>query len=293
MGKKKRRNKQPNEQSKPKTKGNEAAHDSRDVSRGLLQDIRSSLPALTSSTLSILFSVVVGSILKGLAGAIVALTLILILGVWVVAVRLVRPPGQVSRRAAFSSAGIATLVLAAGGIVGVRLLPPEEGETHGLLLPANAPLPPSICGNIPAGAMMLFFGNSAAYTEQFPHTVIRVRGEEIISLDKEGDGVALNSKLYSPDGRIVAEIRKNEFFLNPNNYFRKERPDRHSLIVYDQRGTKVLSIRFLNRQAIKLLGIFSHVGSPPVVINESVQQIGGLTLSNTCFGNNGTDIAVE
>ncbi len=121
----------------------------------------------------------------------------------------------------------------------------QESETHGLLVPANDPDPPNPCRDIPAQAMRIFLGNSACWTTETRHTVLQVANQPIISLRRAERGLAVSSKVFSADGRIVAELIDNRFHINPNNYFRTERPDRHSLLVYDQQARLVLSVRYL------------------------------------------------
>ena len=101
------------------------------------------------------------------------------------------------------------------------------------------------------------------------------------------------SRVYSADGRIVAHVIDNEFHVNPNNYFRMERRDRHTLLVYDQRARLVLSVRYLNPLAIKLLGVFNYPGRLPVIIGEHQTLIAGNRFSRYCFGNSRIDISIQ
>lgn len=158
-------------------------------------------------------------------------------------------------------------------------------ETTGVLLPDSAQIPPNPCEALPPDAMALFLGNSAVYTRQFPYTVFRVAGQDLLSIDKAKEakeGISVSAKIFSSDRRIVAEIIKNKFHINPNNYFRLERPDKHSLVVYDQQATKVLSVYYLNPTSIKLLGIFHSPNRYPIVIEEDKQKIVG-NFSRFCF----------
>ncbi len=162
---------------------------------------------------------------------------------------------------------------------------PEE-PTHGFLLPANDPMPENPCGQFPASALALYLGNSVAYATSFPYTVLRVDRHDRFSIDRTTDGVSVSLDVFSDDGKIVAEISKNEFTINPNNFFKRERPDKHTLIVYDQKKQKVLSIRYLNQSAVKILGIFYYPNRPPIVIEEQRQRIEGNNFSGFCLGDN-------
>lgn len=164
-------------------------------------------------------------------------------------------------------------------------------ETSGLLMPGTKPFPEGPT-QIPAGAIAIFLGNSLAYTTSFPHTVIEVGGIPALVIDKSKAGIAIFAKLFSEDGRIVAEMKDNQFHVNPNNYFRIERPSSYCLIVYDQKGQQALNVEFLNPFTIKLLGKFYFPSRSPIIIEEEWMSYGGMRMSNSTFGENRVDIGI-
>lgn len=192
------------------------------------------------------------------------------------------------KAAAITVACIGTLALWAICVEIWRYSGEEETEYHGLLQPADEPTPKNPCREIPQNSLAIILGNSAAYSSSPTHTVIMIKGETVLSFERAGEEIAISARVFSKDRKIVAEIRENEFFINPNNYFRSERPDTHSLRVFDQEGRKVLDVRFINRRAIRFLGIFSHPGRE-VVISETE----GLFANTICFGENNTDVVVD
>jgi len=167
------------------------------------------------------------------------------------------------------------------------------GEISGQLMPANDPDPPTHCSKIPNDAIKIFLGNSTAWTDstawtgRVETTILSVAGQKLLSIRKIGGAVAISARIYSRDGRIVAEIVDNFFRINPNNYFRREHPDASTLVVYDQYNRKVLDVRYLNRLSLKFLGIFDFPDRRPVVIEEEQQKL-GIGVSAGCFGNNET-----
>ena len=169
---------------------------------------------------------------------------------------------------------------------------PRILQTSGFLLPGTKQLPEGLA-QIPEGAIAIFLGNSLAYTTSFPHTVIEVGGIPALIIDKSEAGIAIFAKLFSEDGRIIAELKDNQFYVNPNNYFRIERPNDHALIVYDQSGQQALNVEFLNPFAIKLLGKFYFPGRPPILIEEEWMSYGGIKMSNNTFGENRVDIGIK
>ena len=111
-------------------------------------------------------------------------------------------------------------------------------------------------------------------------------------IDKSKAGIAIFAKLFSEDGRIVAEMKDNQFHVNPNNYFRIERPSSYCLIVYDQKGQQALNVEFLNPFTIKLLGKFYFPSRSPIIIEEEWMSYGGMRMSNSTFGENRVDIGI-
>src|SRR5713226_8562483 len=180
--------------------------------------------------------------------------------------------------AALTMAGLGTLALWAVAIAILRDSGPNETEVHGLLRPANRPMPPNPCGEIPETALAIFLGRCAAYSSASPHTVISIRGDNVLSFRRVNDGIAVSARIFSSDGRIVAEIRDNEFFINPNNFFRRERPDDHSLTVFDQENNRVLDVFYLNSRAIRFSGIINHPAHRVVISDEE-----GLFRNTICF----------
>jgi len=167
-------------------------------------------------------------------------------------------------------------------------------QTSGILTPDSKPMPENhACHKIPDKAIALFFGNSVAYTSTFPHTIIEVGGQPLLSIDKKNENITISAKFFSSNNRIVAELKENEFYINPNNYFRIEKPNEHSLIVYDQQGDKILNVHFINSSAIKILGRFYLPNRSPIIIDEDIQSYGGLKMSGNCFGENGVDIGIK
>lgn len=188
---------------------------------------------------------------------------------------------------AFAGAGTVFLWILAAAIIKYAS-ESKETEYSGLLVPGAAATPVNPCKDIPTDAMTILLGRSASYTSNFPHTVLRIKGQDVLIMDSEDGKIAISAMVFSSDGRIVAEITRNEFHINPNNYFRKERPRPQTLRVFDQQNRKVLDVDFLNPRAIRFSGVFSHPDSP-IVISDGA----GLFRNTICFGNNQTDVNID
>jgi len=96
------------------------------------------------------------------------------------------------------------------------------------------------------------------------------------------------------DGKIVAELKENQFHINPSNYYRIEKPNEHALVVYDAQGNEALNVYFLNPAAIKLTGRFYFPKRQPIIITEDWLMLGNSNkLSSFSFGEGNVDIHVE
>lgn len=162
-----------------------------------------------------------------------------------------------------------------------------ESEFSGVLLPENKKSPdfPERRRLVPKNALSLFLGNSVSYVSQFPHTVVKVGDESVLVVNKKNNGITISAKFCSRDNKIVAELKENKFYINQNNYFRIERPNKSALIVFDQEGNQVLNVDYLNKTAIKLLGIIFLKNRRPIIIAEDTQDLGAGKFSNCSFYN--------
>ncbi|HXH86771.1 MAG TPA: hypothetical protein VNI35_08075, partial [Nitrospira sp.] len=169
----------------------------------------------------------------------------------------------------------------------------SETEPFGPLYPASEAIPQTPCPNIPKEALIFVSGSSASYTTTSNHTFLRVAGENLLSFSRKDDGISVSGRLYSSDRKIVAQIIENEFRLNLSNYFRQERPDQHTLAVFDQENQRVLYIRYINASAIKILGTFHTARGIVQIGEEEVLLPHGDRRKRFCFGNAKVGIQIK
>ena len=165
---------------------------------------------------------------------------------------------------------------------------------HSSLLPGNDPdpLPPRVCASVPSNALKIFLGDSLVYTSGDEVTVLQIKGEDVLSLRRTTSGLAIVAKVFSEDGKIVGEIIDNRLYVNPKNFFRIDRPDSHSLVVYDLHQRQVLGVNYINPHSMRVIGIFQLPGRAPVIATENEFLIGRSHFSQSCFGNSRILIAV-
>jgi hypothetical protein len=195
----------------------------------------------------------------------------------------------VRRFNAWKWGGVATICVLLGIsiiVVNNKREAKELKSLAGLLIPANDPAPQSSCtSDIPPGALALYLGNSVAYVTSFPHTVIMIRGQKRLVIDRDkANRIAVTVDIFGADDRVIASIEKNKFRVNQNNYLEMERKDRSSLRVVDQYKNEVLNIRYLNPSAIKLKAILRYPGYKTIDITDKEQYYGNETQSGICMG---------
>ena len=145
----------------------------------------------------------------------------------------------------------------------------ELSQLHGWLYPSSDPIPPNRCGEIPKDSLAVFLGSSVALTRDFPHTVLTLKDEDIIILDKHDDGsLAISMNVRSEDGRVIAKFEKGEFIINQNNFLEMRRSDRSSLQIIDQHNNEVLNVRYFNPQAISI-SVMRTYPSVEVIFNSN------------------------
>jgi hypothetical protein len=138
---------------------------------------------------------------------------------------------------------------------------------------------------VPDNALLIFLGRATSYTTKFPHTVIEIDDKPRLIVDRNRDNsIAVSVDIFGDDGKIIAELNKNEFTINEHNYFKVVRKDRSSLAIFDDHKSEVLSVRYLNPKAIWINAVLRYPDSNPIVIRGPGG--GGL-----CFGENRTDIS--
>jgi len=160
--------------------------------------------------------------------------------------------------------------------------PDPDEQIHGLLMPANDPDPPHRCKGIPPDACKIFLGGNLSWSIGSKQVIaLRIDGYDMIRLTEGVGGYFLSAELFREDGRPVARIVNNQWQINPNNYFRLDRPDRHELNIYDKNDQRVLRVRYLNETTFVVEGVF-HGPETKVVATLDELMVGYLYVSGNC-----------
>ena len=107
-------------------------------------------------------------------------------------------------------------------------------------------MPMTVCKGMGSDDVIVLLGESnAAMTNIFPHTIIRVRGHDVISVDKDSAGaLVIDMEIRGVDNKIIARLNKSGFVVNRNSELQVLRPDASTLVVEDEYGTRALYVRF-------------------------------------------------
>jgi len=157
----------------------------------------------------------------------------------------------------------------------------ELKEQVAPLVAASLPQPVSSNCPIPKNAVALYLGNRVSVITEFPHVVFRAHGDEALRIDRASSDLLITFRVFNDSGTLVARLDRNTFTTG-HSAAHVERPDTSHLLVFDDRGTQVLDVQFLNPQAIKMTGILRYPGIDPIVIGEKYSGKGGSIMPQAC-----------
>jgi hypothetical protein len=169
----------------------------------------------------------------------------------------------------------------------------ELSLLRGWLYPDNDPFPSTnVCSKVLSknGLLVFFSPDWVGGGDRFPHTILRVKGKDIIFLDRRDDGsLGISLDVFGQDGTIIAKIEKGRFSVNQNNILEMIRTDRSSLRILDQTGTQILSIRYFNPQAIWVDAVLYYPGYPyRITLHGS-----DLEATNCAYNSGRADVNIE
>lgn len=153
-----------------------------------------------------------------------------------------------------------------------NLLTPGNESDPAVLAELLATVPPERAAEwarLTRSGLKIFVGPNVGCTSLKSQAILAIDGQLLLSIDRKPSGISVDAKVFDSDGKIVVQVENNKFFVNQNAAFRVDRPDAHSLIVYDNRADKVLDIWYLNKSSIRVNGIFRYKNLRPFVITDT------------------------
>lgn len=149
---------------------------------------------------------------------------------------------------------------------------PRRKNFANILLPGNDTVKANQCAfSTPKDVLDVELGGGPVIACAVDHCVVLATGDEpILSVTRAQHGfLSLDAKVFGPDGRILATVERNKFYINRNTIFRFERPDVHTLEVIDDRDRTALNVRFLNRHTMRVEGRLYGPGGNLYLIDPS------------------------
>jgi len=157
--------------------------------------------------------------------------------------------------------------------------------TH--IVPDTIPTPQSVCGNSD-DSYKVFLGTVVAATKLPLETIIAFGafpdGEPYPALKivEYNGGIRIAIlRIFGENGKILVRINDDKPWESSD--IRVERPDSHTLIVYDDRDREVLFMHFLNPKAIEVRGIFRRPDVGVMRVDKDGVKIGNFRISETCL----------
>jgi hypothetical protein len=191
--------------------------------------------------------------------------------------------------------GSSALLLAAVCVY-IWWLPPLETEQHGWLRPGSKPAPPIFCSDSKGLAVYLGRSRFGLTTGESSACIVRMAGIDLLTLLRNADSVGISARFFDATG-LIAEIVDNEFTVNPNNTFKTERPDASTLIVRDRWGNEAVRVEYLNREAVRITGVFFVPDRKPIIVKtDEIFDTGSGNRTNICaegFGGEGSCVMVK
>jgi len=158
----------------------------------------------------------------------------------------------------------------------------------GWLYPSDEVITPSC--DLPIGSedVILMVGDSAYIEDGFPHVVIAVGCEPILTLDRDAHGaVGISLTVRDKEGKVVVDINSGRFDVNRNNYFKIDRKgSRSTLYVFDQYNQEVLYLHLANKKVLQMRAALYDRGRRRII--DGSHWGGG----QNCFGHSVVDIQI-
>jgi hypothetical protein len=107
-------------------------------------------------------------------------------------------------------------------------------------------------------------------------------------LERSADGIRINAVIYDANGNKLGNITDNGYEIERDGLVVEHTGDLSTLVVHNNSREELLYVKYLNRRAIKVRGIFYCPSAPNVrvVITDERFQVGSLSLAG-CFTDSG------
>ncbi|MES2293997.1 MAG: hypothetical protein V4527_11915 [Pseudomonadota bacterium] len=161
----------------------------------------------------------------------------------------------------------------------LRYFDPAPIEGRGLLIAANEGTPANGCdgqsGGLSANHLLMIFGSDGVVGRgDGPFTPISAGSCPALTFQRRNGGLLVDSFGYDSDNNVIYRIRQNVFEQVLRGFLQERRPDASSLEIVDELGHETLSIRYMNKNTVKVSGTFRCGDTRPVIVGDSLARIG-------------------
>jgi hypothetical protein len=132
---------------------------------------------------------------------------------------------------------------------------------NGQLIPADDPMPETKCGLPSKDQYLVSVNGSGQMFRKFPHIAVVHNRYKAVWLEKKQDGrIALSIDIRDSNRRIGIRIDRNGFFVHSGANLFPRRPDKSSIVIQNEFGDDVLSVKYANPQAFVVTGSLEGLG---------------------------------
>ena len=161
-------------------------------------------------------------------------------------------------------------------------------QPEGVLYPATDPTPIHRCGELKDGQIVIFTGTNVWILNSFPFTVLRIKGEDRLVVNRDQDGaIRLSLDIFDARDTLVMRMDKGVFEINRYSLWKSHRQDWNTLQINDYQGTQVFKMRYMNKQAIMVDAVLRYPGVKETVSLDGsrlvLDSVNGITFSANCF----------
>lgn len=173
------------------------------------------------------------------------------------------------------------LVMTAFGGLGSHLIGDKITEDNekraalsGTIVPPSLGTPPEILTVIFGGNQFLHKSNDYIAGHSVSPISSLLGSEHEIAFRKGEDRVLVSTTVTSIDGKVVAEIRENEWVINPNNYFKRSYTE-NGLVVVDAYNLPILKVDVIDEGTVVLQGIFIGRNQVTIATKDAMRHLTG------------------
>jgi hypothetical protein len=149
-------------------------------------------------------------------------------------------------------------------------------QWEGLLVPATDKIDAERCGSLNT-TLVVVAGKNIFKCAQLPCNIIRTKNKELLWVSGKKNALLVDARVLKADGTIIASVEKDKFYVNRNQTYRSpNRPDSSTIEVFDQKGNRVLWLRYANRSTLLIEGEFNDgFGNDLSVSERSIMSTSG------------------